>query len=77
MEVERYGKRFLRSPSGKLLYSVITLRPRFNNLSLYKAQIRWFLHLHYWFRNGGDYFLAKKYKELAKNLQKKLQFIAR
>ena len=77
MEVERYEKRFLRSPSGKLLYPVITLRPRFNNLSLYKAQIRWFIHLHYWFRNSGDDFLAKKYKELAENLQKKLQSMAR
>ena len=77
MEVERYGKKFLRSPSGKLLYPVIILRPNINNLGLYKAQIRWFKHLEYWFRNTGDDLLSKGYKELAKNLQKKLQSLAR
>lgn len=77
MEVKRYERKFLRSPSGKLLYPVITLRPRFNNLSFYKAQIRWFKHLEYWFRNNGNDFLSKSYKELAENLQKKLQSIAR
>ena len=77
MIVNRHGNEFLRSPSGKLLYPVITLRPKFNNLSLYKTQIRWFIRLHYWFRNSGNDFLAKKYKELAENLQKKLRFIAR
>ena len=77
MEVERYGKKFLRSPSGKLLYPVIILRPRFNNISLYKAQIRWFKHLEYWFRNNGNDFLSKKYKEFAESIQKKLQYMAR
>jgi hypothetical protein len=40
MEVERHGKKFLRSPAGKILYPVIILRPNLNNLGLYKAQIR-------------------------------------
>ena len=77
MEVERHGKKFLRSPAGKILYPVITLRPNLNNLGLYKAQIKWFKHLEYWFRNNGNDFLSKSYKELAENLQKKLQSIAR
>ena len=77
MEVERDGKKFLRSPAEKILYPVITLRPNLNNLGLYKAQIRWFKHLEYWFRNNGNDFLSKSYKELAENLQKKLQSIAR
>jgi hypothetical protein len=77
MEVERHGKKFLRSPAGKILYPVITLRPNLNSLGLYKAQIKWFKHLEYWFRNTGDDFLSKGYKELAENLQKKLQSMAR
>ena len=77
MEVERHGKKFLRSPAGKILYPVIILRPNLNNLGLYKAQIKWFKHLEYWFRNNGNNFLSKKYKELAENIQKKLQSMAR
>jgi hypothetical protein len=77
MEVERHGKKFLRSPAGKILYPVIILRPNINNLGLYKAQIRWFKNLEYWFRNTGDDFLSKEYKELAECLQKKLRSMAR
>ena len=77
MEVERHGKKFLRSPAEKILYPVITLRPNLNNLGLYKAQIRWFKHLEYWFRNTGDDFLSKGYKELAEYFQKKLKSMAR
>jgi AAA+ ATPase superfamily predicted ATPase len=77
MEVERHRKKFLRSPAGKLLYPVITLRPNLNNFGPYKTQIRWFKHLEYWFRNIGDNFLSNEYKELAKYLQKKLQSMAR
>ena len=77
MEVERHMKKFLRSLAGKILYPVISLRPNLDNLGLYKAQIKWFKHLEYWFRNTGDDFLSKGYKELAENLQKKLQSMAR
>jgi hypothetical protein len=77
MEVERHEKKFLRSSAGKILYPVIIFRPNLNSLGLYKAQIRWFKHLEYWFRNTGDDFLSKGYKELAEYLQKKLQSMAR
>jgi hypothetical protein len=68
MEVEWHRKKFLRSPTRKILYPVITLRPNLDNFGLYKAQISWFKHLEYWFKNAGDDFLSKGYKELAEYL---------
>jgi hypothetical protein len=77
MLVERNGNKFLRSSCGKLIYPTISFKPNLADLALYKIQIRWFEKLHYYFRNSGNFYLAREFKELAKRLQKKLQDIAR
>jgi hypothetical protein len=77
MIVKRHGNEFLRSPCGRLIYPIISFKPNLADLALYKIQIRWFERLHYWFKNSGNFYLAREYKKLAKSLQKKLQDIAR
>ena len=77
MIVKRHGNEFLRSPCGKLIYPIISFNPNPADLALYKIQIKWFERLHYWFRNSGNFYLAREYKELAKSVRKNLQFIAR
>jgi uncharacterized C2H2 Zn-finger protein len=77
MIVVRDGNKFLRSPFGKLIYPTTSFKSNLADLALYKIQIRWFEKLHYWFRNSGNFYLARESKKLAKKLQKKLQDIAR
>jgi hypothetical protein len=75
--IELDGIKFLRGPNGKLLNPKISFNPNLANLASYKAQIRWFESLYYWFKNTGDLELANGYKKIAKIFRKKLQDVAR
>jgi hypothetical protein len=47
--IELDGIKFLRGPNGKLLNPKISFNPNLANLASYKAQIRWFESIYYWF----------------------------